>query len=214
MKRTVLALSLVVALLTPVAVRADDAQKETITLHPATVAISVAAGEVTLQTIYFTNQSSQEKSFTVLRSDYTFDPKDPKTLVFTDPNTLDDSIQPMLDVTPNNFALGAGQTQELLVRIRPAADTKQGQYKGALFVGQVQKSGGTDSIEVVGRVGSIIGVTVTNPSAPLQHAAPPFSQQPSALIIALLLFTIFAFAGAGLAAARRAQQLRQQQKFY
>lgn len=215
MRVLAVAISVVSLLLAPIAVQAEDApSSDTITLRPATVAMTIAAGEVTLQTVYFTNKSTDKKTFTVLRSDYAIDPKDGKTLVFTDPGTSGDSVQSMLDVTPTTFDIDGGETQELLVRIRPDAATKPGQYKGALFVGPTATVSGSNSIQVVGRVGTIIGVTVTNASAPVQSSTTPFSGRPSALIIAFLIFSIFAFAGAGLAAARKAQQLQQQQKLY
>ena len=215
MRVFVVVCSVISLLLAPIVVHAEDApSNDTITLHPATVAMTIAAGEVTLQTVYFTNKSGEKKTFTVLRSDYAIDPKDGKTLVFTEPSTASDSVQPMLDVTPITFDLDAGETQELLVRIRPDATTKPGQYKGALFVGPTATANGSNSIQVVGRVGTIIGVSVTGASVPIQAGTTPVAGRPSALIIALLIFSIFAFAGAGLASARKAQQLRQQQKLY
>jgi hypothetical protein len=210
MNRVLSILALIAFVIIPLGTRAEDAAKETITLRPATIALTVAAGEVTLQTVYFTNQSSQRKSFTVLRSDYEFDAKDSEALVFSDAGTTTDSVQAMLDFTPKNFDLDAGQTQELLVRVRPDVATKPGQYKGALFVGQIQQASTTDSIQVVGRVGTIIGVTITGASVPVGATTSPFSQRPSALVIALLLTVIFFFAGAGMIVARKAQARKKQ----
>ena len=204
-------MSLALLISAPFGALAEDVTKETITLRPATIALTVAAGEVTLQTVYFTNQSDQRKSFTVLRSDYAFDPKDSKTLVFSDSGTTADSVQSMLDFTPLNFDLDAGQTQELLVRVRPDVATKPGQYKGALFVGQTQQATDSNSIQVVGRVGTIIGVTVTGASVPVGAlTSSPFSSRPSAFVIALFLTLIFFFASAGMIMARKAQARQKQ----
>jgi hypothetical protein len=213
MRKILFSIGLLALIASPFAVMADDSAKETITIRPATIALSVGAGEVTLQTVYFTNQSSQRKSFTVIRSDYSFDLKDNQTLEFTDPETTSDSVQPMLDFTPTNFELDAGQTQELLVRVKPDISTKTGQYKGALFIGQLQQGGGTDSIQVVGRVGTIIGVTVTGASSPAGTAQSPFSSHPSAIVIAVLLFITFMFLGISLAAIRAARIKKEQQFF-
>lgn len=210
MNKLGLIFGLLALIISPFGVHAEEAAKETITLRPATIALTVAAGEVNLQTVYFTNQSDQRKSFTVIRSDYSFDPKNSKTLVFSDAGTTADSVQSMLDFTPKNFDLDAGQTQELLVRVRPDEVARPGQYKGALFVGQIQQATSTDAIQVVGRVGTIIGVTVTGASAPVGATTSPFSSRPSALVIALFLILIFFFASTGIIMARKARERQKQ----
>ncbi len=178
---------------------------DTISIEPATVSVRVAAGEVTLQTVYFTNRSGDTKAFSVERSDYRPDASSRNAFEFLPAGSTDDSIHPMLDVTPLRFELGSGKTQELLVRIRPATTASNGNYKGALFVGEDPGASVDASLQVLGRVGTMIGVTVTDGRPPA--GVHPFTGQPNALAVAAIAILALFFLGVGLAAARKARQL-------
>lgn len=187
----------------PITVSAQDSPEgETISLRPATVSISVPAGEVTLQTLYFTNSTGNKRTFTSYRADYDFVSKDEKGIQFFDAGITRDSVHGMLDVTPINFELEDGETQELLVRIRPFETTAPGQYKGALFIGEQTSSSHDASIQVAGRVGSIIGVIVTQGTGSSGGALDPASAKPSFIFFAFITILILSFFGAGIAALR------------
>lgn len=175
---------------------------QTISLKPATVSLSVPAGEITLQTVYFTNHSGSTRTFVTQRADYEFTGEGEKSIQFFDAGITADSIHGMLDVTPITFELEDGETQELLVRIRPDITAKPGQYKGALFIGEQAASSADASIQVVGRVGTMIGVTVSPGVSVAGSALDPAGAKPSAAFVAFILVLIMAFFSAGVAAAR------------
>lgn len=189
----------------PTLVLASESPRETITLRPATVSLTVNAGEVILQTLYFTNSTGERRTFVVDRSDYVFDAANSKTINFVASGSTKDSVQSMLDVTPMKFDLDSGKTQELLVRIRPSISTSTGQYKGVLFIGPQQVTNSTVSIELAGRVGSIIGVTVAQGGLASGGFVGSFSARPSAGFVALLLILALAFISAAVAASRKAR---------
>ena len=185
-----------------VAVAQDQPKGQTISLKPATVSISVPAGEVTLQTLYFSNHTGATRTFIVQRADYDFTSKDDRGIQFLDAGVTRDSIHGMLDVTPVTFELEDGETQEFLVRLRPSETTKPGQYRGALFIGEQVSHSDDASIDVVGRVGTIIGVTVTSGTGLTGSALDPVSAKPSAMMVAFITIIVLMFFGAGIAAAR------------
>lgn len=189
--------------LVPVTAIAEDEPKgQTISLKPATVSISVPAGEVTLQTVYFTNSSGSKRTFITQRADYEYSGDEREGIQFFEAGITRDSLHEMLDVTPISFELEDGETQELLVRIRPPLTTAPGQYKGALFIGEQVSNSDNASLQVVGRVGTIIGVTVSPGVSVAGSALDPAGAKPSAPFVAFMLVLIMAFFSAGIAAAR------------
>ena len=158
--------ALVVSLLAPASVLADDSVGVSVT--PAEAALSVDPGGITSAVLHVTNTTKLDQTFEAFAVDYNVTNDQ---VSFAAAATNNDSFAPFAKVIPTRFDIAAGSTALITVQFAPGVDQAPNKYRGAVEIGPVAAAAVTQGavgaqIGVTGKVATLIGVTVSgNPTA-------------------------------------------------